>query len=129
VGLATALRPPLDIPFDHRILELPLALVLLPHDCRIWRPSQWRIARKTRRVYRRVRRVRGLARLGLVGLGRGIEFRTTSTFFLLMGVGIVFEFVFKRLTGWRMGACLAVAEKTVRIFHQSLHLPYLLLAQ
>jgi hypothetical protein len=64
--------------------------------------------------------------LGLWGLGRGIELRTTSTFFLLMGVGIVFVFAFKRLTGQRMGTCLAVAEKTVRIFHQFLHLPYIL---
>ncbi|KAH9965542.1 hypothetical protein BGW80DRAFT_1344777 [Lactifluus volemus] len=41
--------------------------------------------------------------LGLWGLGRGIEVRTTGTFFLLMGVGIVFEFAFKRLTGRRVG--------------------------
>ncbi|KAH9955328.1 hypothetical protein BGW80DRAFT_367455 [Lactifluus volemus] len=59
--------------------------------------------------------------LGLWGLGRGIEFRTTSTFFLLMGVGIVFEFAFKRLTGWRMGACLAVAEKTCPLCPQRSH--------
>ncbi|KAH9965539.1 hypothetical protein BGW80DRAFT_1344690 [Lactifluus volemus] len=51
----------------------------------------------------RVCRVRGLHDLGLWGLGRGIEVRTTGTFFLLMGVGIVFEFAFKRLTGRRVG--------------------------
>jgi hypothetical protein len=67
--------------------------------------------------------------LGLWGLRHGIEFCTTSTFFLLMDVGIVFKFAFKWLTGQRIGACLAVTEKTVRIFHRFLHLPYLLLAQ
>jgi hypothetical protein len=41
--------------------------------------------------------------LGLWGLGRGIEVRTSGTFFLLMGVGIVFEFAFKRLIGRRVG--------------------------
>ena len=40
---------------------------------------------------------------GLWELGRGIEFRITPGFFMLMGVGGALELGFERLTGRRVG--------------------------
>ncbi|KAI0295314.1 hypothetical protein B0F90DRAFT_1638220 [Multifurca ochricompacta] len=40
--------------------------------------------------------------IGLWSLGRGTEFSTTGGFFLLMGVGIVIEGVFSKVTGLRV---------------------------
>ena len=37
------------------------------------------------------------------GLGKGVEFRSVSGFFLLMGVGTALEYGFKQATGHRIG--------------------------
>jgi hypothetical protein len=41
--------------------------------------------------------------VGLWGLGRGMELRTTTALFILMGVRGALELAFERLTGRRMG--------------------------
>ncbi|KAI0295338.1 hypothetical protein B0F90DRAFT_1939935 [Multifurca ochricompacta] len=46
-----------------------------------------------------------LHHIGVWGLGRGSEFSTTGGFFLLMGVGIVMESVFSKVTGLRVKGC------------------------
>lgn len=39
---------------------------------------------------------------GMWGLGRGTEFRSVGGFFLMMGVGVILEALFKKLTGLRV---------------------------
>ena len=41
--------------------------------------------------------------IGMWGLGKGMEFRSVSGFFLLMGVGTALEYGFKQATGHRVG--------------------------
>jgi hypothetical protein len=41
--------------------------------------------------------------LGMWGLGRGTEFRTVGSFFVLMGVGAALEHAFEGMTGRRVG--------------------------
>jgi hypothetical protein len=47
-----------------------------------------------------------LHHLGLWGLGHGMEFYTAGGFFLLMGLGVVMEEGFKKMTGLRVGGFL-----------------------
>lgn len=44
--------------------------------------------------------------LGLWGMGQGTEFWTVGTFFIMMGVGVVLEGVWKKLTGHKVEGIL-----------------------
>lgn len=44
--------------------------------------------------------------LALWGMGKGTEFWTLGTFFMMMGVGVILEGMWKELTGYRVGGIL-----------------------
>ncbi|KAF8638250.1 hypothetical protein AX17_002272 [Amanita inopinata Kibby_2008] len=46
---------------------------------------------------------------GLWGMGKGTDFMPIYTFFMMMGVGIVLEYVWKDVTGYRVGGVLGKA--------------------